>query len=138
MELSGLTEFQRDLLKTSRNAQKQMPKVMRKIGSKARVEVAKKSRKLIKKKTGNYHKGWKRGKVFIGTDGATTVRVYNGQPHAHLLEDGHRMVTKDGREVGFVPGKKPLEKGMQEFDASGVPTQMFSDWLDDLLEQNKL
>ncbi|MEG0258465.1 MAG: HK97 gp10 family phage protein [Lysinibacillus sp.] len=139
MEIQGLNDLQRDLLNASRNAQRQMPKLMRKVGSKARVAVAKKSRTLVKKKTGNYQKGWKRGKVFVGYDGALTIRVYNGSPHAHLIEDGHRMVSESGEDLGiFVHGKKVLKKGMQEFDASGVPQKMMSDWLDDLLEQNRL
>jgi hypothetical protein len=111
---------------------------MRKIGSKARTHVAKKARKTFKKKTGLYNKKWKRGKVFKGENGEYVVRVYNSSPHAHLLEYGHRMVTEDGREVGFVQGKKPLEKGMREFDASGTATQMLSDWLDELVRSGRL
>lgn len=139
MELNGLSELQRDLLKTSRSVPKEMPKIMKKIGSKARTVVAKRARKDVKKKTGNYHKSWKRGKVFIGYDGAITTRVYNASPHAHLIEDGHRMVSADGEDLGvFVHGKRVLDKGMREFDSSGQSTKMLSDWLDDLLEQNKL
>lgn len=138
MELQGLTEFQNDLLQASNAAKRQIPRIMRKVGTKARTVVARKARTLVKKQTGNYQKGWKRGKVFKGNDGAMTIRVYNAAPHAHLIEDGHRQVTKDGREVGFTRGKKVLQKGIQEFDASGVAQQMYSEWLDDLLEQNRL
>lgn len=138
MEMQGLTEFQNDLLQTSNAAKRQIPRVMRKVGTKARTAVARKARTLVKKETGNYQKSWKRGKVFKGNDGALTIRVYNASHHAHLLEDGHRQVTADGREVGFTPGKKVLKKGMQDFDASGVAQQIYSDWLDELLEQNRL
>lgn len=138
MEMNGLSEFQRDLLKTATNMPKEVPKVMRKIGSMARTNVARKARLLVKKQTGTYHKRWKRGKVFKGADGEWIVRVYNSSPHAHLIEDGHRMVNKDGQEVGFVRGRKPLEKGMQDFDSSGVNEQILSVWLDELLESGKL
>lgn len=138
MEINGLSEFQKDLLRTSKAVPKEMPKIMRKVGTKARSVVAKRARSDVKKLTGNYHKSWKRGKVFIGNEGAMVVRVYNSSPHAHLIEDGHRQVTKDGQEVGFVPGKRVLEKGMGEFDSSGVAGDMLSDWVDELLEQNKL
>ncbi|MEH7389651.1 HK97 gp10 family phage protein [Bacillus sp. JJ1474] len=139
MQLNGLSEFQRDLLDVAqKKLPRESPKIMRKIGSKARTQVAKKARQLVKKKTGGYHKKWKRGKVFKGHGGEFVVRVYNASPHAHLLEHGHRMVTKDGREVGFVQGKKPLEKAMREFDDSGTATEMLSDWLDDLLRSGRL
>jgi hypothetical protein len=116
---------------------------MRKIGSKARTQVARKARIEVKKVTGNYigktkKYGFKRGKVFKGSDGEWVVRVYNSSPHAHLIEHGHRMVTKDGKEVGFIKGKKVLEKSMSEFDQSGEMENMLGDWLDDLLGSGKL
>ena len=137
MRLDGLTDFQQDLLNTSKKIHKEIPKVLRKVGSKGRTHVAKKSRQLVKKKTGNYHKKWKRGKVFKSND-EFVVRIYNSSSHAHLLEDGHIMITKDGRNVGFVRGKHVLKDGMQEFESSGVVDEMIGDWLDDLLERNRL
>lgn len=139
MDIRGLTEFQRDLLKIAqRELPREIPKIMRKIGSKARTQVARKARSQVNKVTGNYHKKWKRGKVFKGERGETVVRVINSSPHAHLIEDGHRLVTKDGEEIGFVQGKKILEKGMREFEDSGQVGTMLSQWLDDLLEKGKL
>jgi len=137
--LNGLTEFQRDLFNVAqRDLPKKTPQLMRKVGSKARTKVAKKARSLVKKKTGLYHKKWKRGKVFKGRNNEWVVRVYNSSPHAHLIEDGHRMVTKDNREIGFVPGKKPLEKGMREFEVSGDMEKEVVAWLDKLLRDGKL
>lgn len=139
MKFEGLSDFQKDLLEvTQRKLPKESTKIMRKIGSKARTQVARKSRKLVKKDTGLYHKKWKRGKVFRGEDGELVVRVINTAPHAHLIEHGHRQVTKDGREVGFVKGKKVLDKGIKDFDDSGQYEEMLSDWLDELLESEKL
>lgn len=137
MRLDGLTDFQQDLLNTSKKAHKEIPKVMRKVGSKARTSIAKKSRMLVKKKTGNYHKRWKRGKVFKSND-EFVVRVYNNSSHAHLIEDGHVQKTADGRTVGFTRGKHVLKDGMREFEASGVIDEMIGDWLDDLLTRNRL
>ncbi|MED3549962.1 HK97 gp10 family phage protein [Cytobacillus praedii] len=138
MRIDGLTQFQKDLLDVAeRKLPKEIPKVLRKIGSKARTNVAKKARREVKKRTGNYAKGWKRGKVFKNGRNVI-VRVYNGSPHAHLIEDGHRQVTADGREVGFVPGKKVLEKSMIEFDNSGQVSEIVGEWLDDLLRKGKL
>lgn len=139
MEIKGLTEFQKDLLITAQvKLPKESVKIMRKIGSKARTQVARKARSEVKKVTGNYHKRWKRGKVFKGQNGEWVVRVINSSPHAHLIEDGHRMITREGKEEGFVPGKKVLEKGMRDFDGSGQFEDMLSGWLDEMLESGKL
>lgn len=139
MQLNGLNEFQKYLIEIAqKKLPKESPKIMRKIGSKARTAVAKKGRQTVKKKTGLYSKSWKRGKVFIGRNNEFVVRVYNSSPHAHLIEHGHRQVTEDGREVGFVQGKKPLEKGMREFEDSGQVEELILDWLDGLLERGRL
>lgn len=144
LELKGLTEFQKDLLTVAqRKLPKESTKVMRKIGSKARTIVARRARRSVNhdatgSEKSDYHKKWKRGKVFKGENGEWVVRVINSAPHAHLIEDGHRMVTKDGREVGFVPGKKVLDKGMKEFDESGQYEKMLGDWVDELLRSGKL
>lgn len=138
MELHGLTELQRDLMKASKNIPKEMPKILRKIGNKGRTLVARRAKSKVKKLSGNYQKKWKRGKVFKGDNGEWVVRVINSSPHAHLIEEDHAQVTKDGRVVGVTRGKHVLKDGMREFETSGVIDDMISDWLDDLLEQNKL
>ncbi|MGE7951636.1 HK97 gp10 family phage protein [Lysinibacillus xylanilyticus] len=140
IEMDGLTDFQKALFDVAtRKVPNEAPKLMRKIGSKARTKVARKARSLVKKKTGMYHKKWKRGKVFVGYRGELVVRVYNSSPHAHLVEDGHRMVDSEGNDLGrFVHGKKPLDKGMREFEASGEVEKETVKWLDELLAKAKL
>jgi hypothetical protein len=143
MEIKGLTEFQKELLEI---AQDKLPresfKVMRKLGSRARVYVAKRARQ-VNKVSGNYigkgpkKYGWKRSKAFYKFD-EYGVTVYNKAPHAHLVEHGHRMVTQDGKEAGFVKGQKVRENGMDDFEASGEVDEILSKWLDDLLESGKL
>lgn len=137
-ELKGLTDFQKDLLTLAqRKLPKEKKKIMRKIGNKARRYVVKKSKASVKKKTGNYQKKWKRGKVFDGHGGETVVRVINSAPHAHLIENGHRQVVGE-TEVGFIPGKHVLTKGMKEFDSSGEYENMLGDWMDEMLRSNNL
>lgn len=137
-DISGLTELQRDLLDVAQNRlPRESYKIMRKVGSKARTAVAKEARSRVEKKSGNYHKRFKRGKAFKDPDGQFVVRVINSAPHAHLIEHGHRLV-RGGVEVGFVTGKKVLEQGIQKFDNSGQYEKMIADWLDDLLRDGKL
>lgn len=139
MEITGLSEFQKDLLKVAqKDLPREVPKIMRKIGNKARSIVAKKAKSRVIDDTGNYNSRWKRGKVFKGYSDETVVRVINSAPHAHLIEYGHRQVTKDGKELGFVLGFHNLEKGMKDFENSGQFDNMLSTWLDDLLWDGKL
>ena len=154
MEVDGLTEFQRDLLEMAQvKAPKEAPKLMRKIGNKARLKVVKTARSMNLKKTGNYLKRFKRGKVFKGKNGEWVVRVINSAPHAHLIEYGHRQVLNPpkkngergvepgrdiGEQIGFVKGQFPMDKGMREFEQSGEVEKVVLDWLDDLLESGNL
>lgn len=139
IELEGLDDFQRRLLEVAqRRLPKETPKIMRKIGSKARTAIAKEARSKVKKDTGTYHKRFKRGKVFKDPEGKFVVRVFNSSSHAHLIEYGHRQVTKSGQEVGFVTGKKVMKNGIDNFNSSGQVDSMLSDWLDDLLRSGRL
>ena len=152
MRVQGLTELQERLLQTAQGTPKTMKKILNKAGTKATQKARKKSRQLVKKKTGNYHKKWKRGKVFEGRQGELVVRVLNTSPHAHLIEDGHLQVMNPpkpsgrgvipgkgiGQVVGFVPGKKVLEKSIDEFESSGEMAKVVGDELDDLLMRNRL
>lgn len=133
-EIKELDNFQKKLLK---KAQKEFPRetyrFLRKAGSKGRTYIARKARKLVKKKTGNYHKAWKRGKAYKKRDGSYEVQIRNSAPHAHLIEYGHRQVSKNGTEVGFVKGKHILEKGIKEYESQFL--NMLEDWLDEMLEK---
>jgi len=152
MQLQGLTELQERLLQTAQQTPGTMKKILNKTGTKATQKARKKSRQLVKKQTGNYHKKWKKGKVFQGREGELVVRVLNTSPHGHLIEDGHLQLVNPpkpsgrgvipgkgiGRNVGFVPGKKVLKKSMDEFESSGEMAQVVGDMLDDLLMRNRL
>ena len=100
---------------------------LQKEGSKLRSKTKAQARKLGKK-TGNYLKSIKRGKVYKYR-GDKAVRVYSYAPHAHLIEEGHRMVTHDGTEVGFVRGHHVFELAAKEFEG-----QFYID-LDEYLEE---
>lgn len=138
IDFEGLTEFQKDLLEVAQvKLPKESYKIMRKIGSKARTKIAREARSKVKKKTGNYHKRFKRGKVFKDAEGKYVVRVINSAPHAHLIEHGHRVV-RGGVEIGFAPGKKVMDAGARNFNSSGEFEKMLSDWLDEELTKGNL
>lgn len=113
-DLSELAKFGKDLSTVGKGFQKADRKFLQKEGSKLRSKTKAQARKLGKK-TGNYLKSIKRGKVY-NYHGSQAVRVYSYAPHAHLIEDGHRMVTHDGREVGFVKGHHVFEVAAKDFE----------------------
>lgn len=78
-----------------------------------------------------YHKNIKAGKVYIYKgNGGTSIRVHSSKaPHAHLIEDGHRLV-RGGKEVGFVEGKHVFEDAAKGFEAEFVGD--IDDFLDDV------
>jgi len=116
-DLTGLDEFASELLTL---AEKKMPNETRAFlqreGNKLRKLTAANARKWVKKKTGNYHKAIKRGRVYKFDGSTMSIRVYGSSPHAHLNEYGHRLVTKDGKEVGFVQGKRVFERTAKAFE----------------------
>ena len=122
-----LDAYAKELERTARESPKLQKKFMRQEGSKL-LRRTKSEAKRVKVKTGNYKKSIKRGKVYE-YDGAQAIRVYSTAPHAHLIEDGHRMVTHDGREVGFVPGMHVCEVA-----GKGFEPEYLAD-IDDMLDE---
>ncbi|BBI32485.1 HK97 gp10 family phage protein [Cohnella abietis] len=108
--------FSEELEDLQRLFPKESRKLMQRSGNKARSVVVDKAKQIVKKKTGNYLKSIKRGKVWVSEDG-TKVRVYSAAPHAHLIEKGHRIVDKDGTEHGFVAGVHVFDKAEREIES---------------------
>ncbi|MFR5264459.1 MULTISPECIES: HK97 gp10 family phage protein [Clostridium] len=127
--LRELTNFENKLLDL---ANKKMPneckKFMRQEGSKLNKKAKAKAKSKVKKKTGNYHKSIKRGKVYKYTgNGGWAIRSYSASPHSHLIEKGHRIVV-NGEEKGFVEGKHIFEDTEKEFQSEFYKdTQKFID-----------
>jgi len=137
LEFEGLDRFEKKLLsKATKELPRETFKMVRKIGSKARTEVARKSRKEVEPVTGTYSKSWKRGKAFKNGD-TYAVYIKNTAPHAHLIENGHRIVDQNGDEHGFVEGKHILEDGLKEFGDKKLEGYL-EEWLDNLLDEGLL
>lgn len=128
----GLDDFLKSLDFLTTEMPKESMMVLRKGGSKARTIMARKARQLVKKKTGNYHKSFKRGRVYE-TDDGYRVRVYNNSPHSHLIEDGYVITGKDGSQHGFMLGKKVVEKGNKEVEKEWE--NIMKEQLDDLIKK---
>lgn len=136
-DFKELTSFEKNLVKlATEKMPRESKKFLRKEGTKLRKLTLSKAKMKLKKKTGNLFKGIKAGKVYtFKGNGGLSVRVYGGSPayHIHLLEYGHRQVTKDGKEVGFVQGKHFFEDAAKEF-----PNTYYNDlqkFLDETLDK---
>ncbi|MHB9945617.1 hypothetical protein CF095_09495 [Clostridium botulinum] len=44
------------------------------------------------------------------------VEMFNTESNFHLIERGHKRVTKSGKEIGFVPGVHMIERSVDELE----------------------
>ena len=126
IDTSEIDDFAKALLNyASSHMPKNNKKFLQKEGNKLRRKTLSKAKSLTNKKTGNYYKGIKRGKVYHYQDkNNNSVRVYGGSPHAHLVEYGHRQVLNpktDDKKVANIGGDK-FAKGVKE--GKGIGTQI--------------
>jgi len=140
-DFSELTDFEEELLSLAQELDKgKHAKVfLRKSGNKLRKATLKDAKAKVKKDTGNLFKGIARGKPYkYRVDNSMAVRVYAGRPanHAHLLNDGHRIVDKNGKEHGFAKGLHFFESGADMYE--GEYYKDTQDFLDDMLDNHGL
>jgi hypothetical protein len=107
--------FERNLQYVIRSMPRESKLIMRRVGAKSRTIIKSTARRLVKEKTGRYMKSWKLGKAYMNDESNYRIRVFNNAPHAHLIEDGHRIV-RGGREVGFAEGKKIIQKSNSKLE----------------------
>jgi hypothetical protein len=113
IDFSDLEEFHLTLQKLENDFPKEAKQMITKIGNKAKNIVSKKANQLVS--SGNYTKSIKRGKVW-NEQGQLTVRVYSTDPKKFWIENGHRIVDKNGKEHGFKQGYKVFDKSTKEID----------------------
>lgn len=134
-DFSELTKFEKNLLDLAENKMpKETKRFLRNEGAKLKRKTLSVAKSKVKENTGNYFKSIKRGKVYkYKGNQALSIRVYSNAPHAHLIEEPHRQVTKDGQEIGFVKGKKVFETAKKGFES-----KYYSDtknFLDEVLDK---
>lgn len=140
-DFKELTDFEKELLDLTKNLDngKHAKKFLRSAGNKLKRRTVNVAKAKTNKRTGNLLKGIKRGKPYkYYLDGSMAVRVYAGSPafHAHLLNNGHRIVDKFGNEHGFKKGVHFFEGGLKEYeDQYYKDTQ---DFIDEMLDKHLL
>ena len=135
-EIDGLDELEKDLMKAQEEFPKEMRSELRKIANEFKRECIKKTPQA------QHHRGnpksalrKKYGTRTIQNDDETLALVFNSAPHFHLVEKGHELV-KNGKTIGWVPGKHMMEQTRNEF-APKVP-EKFEKALDNVLKKNGL
>lgn len=117
LDIKELTKFETDLMKFANDTMpKESKSFLRKTGTKLKRATLKKAKSKIKKGSGDYFKSIKRGKVYKYNGDELATRCYSKDPKAHLLEKGHKQLTKDGEEVGWVDGYHIFEESEKEFE----------------------
>ena len=135
-DVSELTEYTQDLLDLAKHKMpKETKRFLQKEGNQLRKLTRQTAKRSVKKKTGNYLKGIKRGKVYKYQGMDLSVRVY-GSAHAHLIEYGHRKVTKSGKEKGFTKGYRVFQRSAKEYEKEFVKN--CEDFVDELLDEGGL
>lgn len=134
--MDDLDQFTQDLLSAAVALEngKQAKKYLRTEGSKLRKETVEQVKAKVKKKTGKLIKSIKRGKPYE-RDGMN-IRAYSGAPHAHLINNGHRIVDKNGKEHGFQEGVHFIENAEKEFQPEFHEDT--EKWIDDMLDNHGL
>lgn len=138
-DFSELSELEEDLLNLAGEVEngKQAKRFLRNKGNKLKRRTLKVAKAKVKKKSGNLFKGIKRGKPYkYYVDGSWAVRVYAGSPanHAHLLNDGHRIVDKNGKEHGFKEGYHFFEEAAEKYEEEYYDD--VQDFIDELLDEH--
>lgn len=122
LDISQLTDFGQQILEV---ATRDMPKITEKFmkseANKLKNKAKRDAKKIFKshkaKEGKSYLENMKAGKkVYAFGDAKYNVMVYNSARHAHTVDEGHDMVTHDGKEIGFVPGKHILENAAISFE----------------------
>lgn len=115
LDVSELSAFADELGRAARNAPQKAKRLMQTQGTRLKAKTSSFAKQRVKKKTGNYLKSIKRGKVYTyRSDNTHAIRVYSAAPHAHLIESGHRVVSH-GYDAGFQPGKHVFEDARKAY-----------------------
>lgn len=138
-----LDKFAKDLLAAAQDVDKgkHAKKFLKKEGNKLNKENKRQAKSLIGKKTGNFMKGFKKGKVYKYKGETLSIRAINTARHAHLLDQGY-METRGGKrgeggvEIGMVEGFHFMEKAANAFGDEFVKDA--EDFIDMMLDNHGL
>lgn len=129
-KVEGLEEFQEKLKTIEKKAPDRILDKLDEVGKNLRNQV----KENTPKKTGKLRKGYKLTEV-EKIQGGYQKGLYNNHPTFHLVEKGHRKVSRSGKELGWTEGKFMLEKTVKEQEEPIM--KELQEWLDELFNELK-
>lgn len=125
---TGCTELTRTLENIAAIYPKRADSFLKKEGTKLRTQVARTTRQMTTKRTGNLLDGILRSKRTYMIEGNKTIRVYNTANHAHLIEYGHRMVNGN-KSKAYLPMHSAADTFMNRYyqDVSTFVDKIFEE-----------
>ena len=129
-KIEGLEEFQEKLKTIEKKAPDRILDKLDEEGKKLRVA----ARDNTPKVTGKLRKGYKLTQV-EKIQGGYQKGLYNNYPTFHLVEKGHRKVSRSGKELGWTEGLFMLEKTVKEQEEPIM--EELQEWLDELFNELK-
>jgi len=112
---NDLEDLEKEVLKLAKKYPNETKKFLQKQGNKLKGVAKKIAKSKVKVKTGNYMRGFKRGRYYKYNGEDDCIRVYNYMPHAHLIEKGHIIKDRTGKEHGFKKGYFVLEQAHKDY-----------------------
>lgn len=135
LEFHGMDEFKAKLTQISDEYADTSEKHLNKAGNKLK-KMAKENSPLDTdpKKKKHIQKSWK--STIVGMSGSELeYQLRNVAPHYHLVENGHAMVTHNGRVIGFVQGSHFFDRCVKEYEASGEVSKEFEKYMKDIAKK---
>lgn len=134
VELTGAKEVRDNMLKAIDTYPDEAGKTLKGIGSRlkkklkdaspdGKMKASYKSEKARKKAIKSKLKNRWRAKL-EGYGENMRIEVSSKAPHFHLVERGHKIVTRSGKAGGFVAGRFFKEKVAQEAEAQLIPKEI--------------
>ena len=125
LKVEGLKELLDALDTIDKNSEKKIRKHLNKQGR----EFINSAKEITPEKTGKLKKSY----VSMQVDknfGEFIKPIRNKAPHHHLVNNGHRQVTSNGKEIGFVQGRHYIEETIaKKTDDFNKETEDFIDEL---------
>ena len=132
--MSDFDNFEKSLLKLNEELKgKKAKSFLKSQGKKLQKKTLEVAERKTKKRTGNYIRGIKSGKVYE-FEGSYSTRVYSKALHAHLIEYGHKIVNKNGEVKGYQRGLNVFEDAKNAFEDEFV--EAVTNYIDEICKKN--
>ncbi|WP_158644436.1 HK97 gp10 family phage protein [Clostridium ihumii] len=128
-KIEGIEDFESRLNQISRKVPDGQEKILRKAGNNLKKKCKEKT--PTGKSSKHIKDQYKLSGISYDRDGME-IKLYNESSKLHLIEKGHKMVTKSGKEVGFVPGVKMVERSFKEVEQE-LPI-LIDGWMNKMLK----